>query len=97
MQGKCELCERDNVELTEHHLIPIQYGGRYLETCMICIPCHKQIHALYNNRELSYRLYTIKRLKNDYKLSRFITWIQKQPSTAIVTVKKYRKRKNTRY
>lgn len=89
----CDLCGREVSKITEHHLIPREEGGKDLETAMLCIPCHKQIHALYTNKELSVRLYTIQRLKNDEKIRRYLKFITKHPGDAHISVKKSR---NTR-
>lgn len=92
----CELCGRHPIETTEHHLIPKELGGRYKETAKLCIPCHKQIHALYSNRELSNRLYNIDKLQKDEKVRKFLTWIRKQPPSHLVTIKKSRERRRNR-
>ncbi|WP_096202212.1 hypothetical protein [Bacillus sp. FJAT-45350] len=87
-RGNCELCERENVTITVHHLTPREEGGNHLAKADLCIPCHKQIHALYSNKELAIRLNTIERLKDDEQLKRFIKYIQKQPSTQLIRVRK---------
>ncbi|WFD11518.1 HNH endonuclease [Tepidibacter hydrothermalis] len=84
----CELCEREGVETTQHHLTPREEGGKFMPTANLCIICHKQIHALYTNKELAQRLYTIQLLKNDEKVSKYLKWIKKQPPTTILKVKK---------
>jgi hypothetical protein len=91
--GICELCKRKEVETTEHHLTPKEKGGTFLPTAQLCIPCHKQIHALYSNEELAIRLNTIADLINDNKLSMYVKWIRKQPSTRLVRTKKSKERK----
>ncbi|WP_034850094.1 restriction endonuclease [Clostridium hydrogeniformans] len=96
MEGKCELCCRKGVELTEHHLVPKEYGGNDFDRAMLCIPCHKQIHALYGNRELAVRLYNIEKLKNDYRVKKFLRWIKKQPIANIVNVKKSKHKRRTK-
>ena len=49
----CELCRREGIKkVTEHHLIPREQGGRYGAIAMLCDDCHRQIHALYTNKEL---------------------------------------------
>lgn len=35
----CELCERDEVETTVHHLLPKEMGGTFGATANLCIPC----------------------------------------------------------
>ena len=40
-------------------------GGTFGPTANLCIPCHKQIHALYTNEEIAARLTSIDQLKDD--------------------------------
>ncbi|MCA1061998.1 HNH endonuclease [Rossellomorea sp. AcN35-11] len=94
--GTCELCLRQKVETTIHHLTPKEVGGTFLPTAQMCIPCHKQIHSLYTNDELGARLNTIEDLRRDEKIHRFIKWIRKQPSTRLVKTKKSNYRQNKR-
>lgn len=96
MMNTCELCGREQVETTVHHLLPKEMGGTFGPNANLCIPCHKQIHALYRNEEIAARLTTIDRLKNDEQLARFIKWIRKQPSTKIMKIKKSNERKRKR-
>lgn len=86
--GTCELCKREQVEITVHHLTPKEMGGTFLPTANLCIPCHKQIHALYTNGELAVRLNTIDLLRKDEKIAKFLKWIRKQPSTKIPLTRK---------
>ncbi|ERN52857.1 HNH endonuclease [Alkalihalophilus marmarensis] len=92
--GICELCERDNVQLTVHHLTPREEGGAHLETALLCIPCHKQIHAIYTNEELAIRLDTIPRLKDDEQIKKYIEWIRKQPSQTLIKTKKSKEKRS---
>ena len=92
----CELCEREDVDTTVHHLLPKEMGGTFGPTANLCIPCHKQIHALYTNEEIAARLTTIDKLKEDPQLSRFLKWIRKQPSTKLMKIKKSNDRKRRR-
>lgn len=86
----CELCDRTGVETTEHHLIPREEGGNKGPTADLCIPCHKNIHALYTNKELAVRLNTIEALKADEQIWKFIKWIRKQPSSTLIKTKRSR-------
>lgn len=86
--GICELCGRNEVVTTVHHLLPKETGGTFGPTAILCIPCHKQIHALYTNEEIAARLTTLKELREDEKLSSFIKWIRKQPSGKIMKIRK---------
>ena len=91
--GICELCGRHQVETTIHHLLPKEMGGTFGTTANLCIPCHKQIHALYRNEEIATRLTTLPDLRADEKLASFIKWIRKQPSTKIMKIKKSKERR----
>lgn len=88
MKGTCELCDRGEIELTIHHLTPRELGGSLLPIAYLCKPCHKQIHALYSNRELAIRLYNVVLLKDDEALKKYVKWIKKQPVTRAVKIKK---------
>jgi 5-methylcytosine-specific restriction enzyme A len=94
--GSCELCGRQMVETTVHHLLPKEMGGTFGSTANLCIPCHKQIHALYTNEEIATRLTTLTELRGDENLFRFIKWIRKQPSTKLMKIKKSNDRKGKR-
>ena len=84
----CELCKREVSELTEHHLLPKQRGGKCFNTTLLCKTCHKQIHALYTNRELGARLFSIDRLNNDSKIKKYLNFIKKYPGDTEINIKK---------
>lgn len=88
MKGTCELCERDEIELTVHHLTPREEGGSHMPTAMLCKACHKQIHALYSNRVLAIRLHTIMLLQDDEELKKYLKWVKKQPASTAVRTRK---------
>lgn len=88
MIGTCELCERENIVLTKHHLLPREEGGRVEHIANICEACHKQIHNTYTNKELAIRLDSIGKLKDDEKISKYLKFIRKQPSSKKIKSKK---------
>jgi 5-methylcytosine-specific restriction enzyme A len=92
--GTCELCERQHVATTVHHLTPKKVGGSFMPTGELCIPCHKQIHSLYTNEELGGRLNTIEDLKRDEKIRK---WIRKQPPSKLVKTKKSKDRRKRKH
>ncbi len=87
---QCELCEREMEQITIHHLIPRQYAKRKKAetgpTVNICSACHKQIHALFDNKFLAQELNTLEKLKNEPKMQIFLSWIKKQSSHKKVRV-----------
>lgn len=88
MIGTCELCERENIVLTKHHLLPREEGGNVEHIANICEACHKQIHNTYTNKELAIRLDSIDKLKDDEKISKYLKFIRKQPSSKKIKSKK---------
>ncbi|MCZ8523553.1 MULTISPECIES: HNH endonuclease [Paenibacillus] len=86
--GRCELCLRDEVQTTEHHLTPKEKGGTFLGTANLCIPCHKQIHALFTNAELAAGLHTLEALRANEAIAGFLRWIRKQPPSVLPRINK---------
>jgi len=85
----CELCRREEVpKVTEHHLIPREEGGKDGDVVWLCESCHKQIHALYSNKELAIRLNTLDSLANDDNILKYLKYIRKQPPSKKVKVLK---------
>ncbi|CAN5667185.1 hypothetical protein BH11ARM2_BH11ARM2_00450 [soil metagenome] len=90
----CQLCERDVPQTTVHHLVPKQVGRRKgkkvfeLPTTDLCPACHKQLHVLFPNRELSERLSTVEVLRREESVARFLGWVRRQPSERKVRVRK---------
>ncbi len=91
--GTCELCGRSGVQTTVHHLTPKEIGGTFLPVASLCIPCHKQIHALFSNEELADSLNTIKSLQHNDRMQKYLKWIRKQPPTRVPGTKKSRRKR----
>jgi 5-methylcytosine-specific restriction endonuclease McrA len=87
---QCELCDRDLERLTVHHLVPKQSTKRKKEnpgpTANICSACHRQIHALFDNKYLAKELNTIEKLKQEPQMQKFLSWVKKQDPGKRVTV-----------
>jgi hypothetical protein len=92
---RCQLSEREIGQLTVHHLIPKQHTKRKKiapsPTIDICYPCHKQIHALFDNKHLARELNTLEKLKDQPQVQKFLTWIKKQTPNKRVTVRRKNK------
>lgn len=86
---KCELCGREILksEESKHHLIPKCMGGNKDEVVILHEICHKQIHALFTDRQLSKVYNTMDKLKDHYDVQRFIKWIGKKPLGFNIKVK----------
>ncbi|WP_207401787.1 HNH endonuclease [Psychrobacter pygoscelis] len=99
MEGTCEMCGREGIKLTRHHLIPRSRHNkprtrRYFsreqmvgEIAMLCRPCHSQIHRLFANHELASYYHSIERLKDHSEMAKFINWIKKRPAGLKIRVR----------
>lgn len=78
---RCALCEREIVEGlgSEHHLVPRDNGGNHGACVFLHEICHKHLHALFGNKDLAKRLYTIEKLKEHKDIQRFLVWISDKP------------------
>ena len=87
----CAMCDREVTETTRHHLIPrTRHGSKRTrktftreavrETVELCRACHKQIHALFTEKELAREYYGLDRLRAHPDMEKFLAWIRKQPA-----------------
>ncbi|WP_256871999.1 HNH endonuclease [Nostoc sp. TCL26-01] len=79
---QCQLCQRQMEHLTIHHLVPRQNTKRKKQdpspTVNICSACHRQIHALFDNKLLARELNTLEKLSNEPQMQKFLAWVIKQ-------------------
>lgn len=87
------LCERDVPALSAHHLTPKQVGKRKgqkvsdLPKAMFCTACHRQLHSLFDNKELATRLDSVEALREDEAVAKYLAWVKKQPGETAVRVR----------
>lgn len=89
---RCELCDRYVTGLTKHHLIPRarhhnkkarkQFERAVMTTqiAWLCRPCHKQVHALFSEKELAESYFEVSRLRKHPEMQIFIEWIANKPA-----------------
>src|SRR5690349_111604 len=79
-ETKCSLCEREvpTDMMTLHHLRPKEKGGKAEHRTPLCRPCHKQLHAVFSNKDLARSLDSIELLRAAPQLQPFLRWIRKQ-------------------
>lgn len=94
----CELCRRSGEALTVHHLIPrarhrskrtrreFTREERTNRTALLCRPCHKQVHAVLDEKELARAYHCVEALRMHPEIDRFVTWIATRPSGTTVPV-----------
>jgi 5-methylcytosine-specific restriction endonuclease McrA len=93
--GKCELCGRFVRELTRHHLVPRSrhkkkrtkkaFERREMEkrVALLCRPCHRNVHAAIENKELEQKYNTLEALAAHPSIRRFTRWIGNKPHGAV--------------
>lgn len=103
-KGRCELCEREVAQLSRHHLVPrTRHGSRrsrraedrreLLErVARLCAPCHKQVHALFSEKELERAYDTLEKLAAHPEVQRFVAWVRSRPDGTHVPALRARRR-----
>lgn len=81
----CELCVRDWVPLTYHHLVPravhdkVRRRGWHAEwrltsVAWLCRACHSFVHGIASNEELAREWYTVELLMEREDVRRWVKW-----------------------
>ena len=74
----CALCGRElGTQWNKHHLVPKSQKGK--ETINLHLVCHRQIHALFSEKELARHYHTIERLLEHEDMAKFVRWIASKP------------------
>jgi hypothetical protein len=76
----CSLCGRFQ-PTSRHHLAPRARGGKNGPITPLCGACHRQLHALYSNRELAERLASLDALRADARVAAYLRWVEKAGRT----------------
>lgn len=82
----CEICERDWIPLTYHHLIPRSTHERVLKrgwheewelnrVAWLCRACHSFVHRLASNEELAREWHTVERLLDREDVRSWAGWV----------------------
>lgn len=85
---ECEICLRDWIPLTYHHLIPRQVHAKALKrgwheawqlnaVAWLCRACHNFVHDIASNEELARELWSIDRLTARQDVQEFATWLSR--------------------
>ncbi|EKG10742.1 hypothetical protein MPH_12125 [Macrophomina phaseolina MS6] len=84
----CELCERDWVPLTYHHLIPRQTHAKALKrgwaeawelnkVAWLCRACHSYVHSVAGNEELAREWASVERLMSREDVQKWVKWVSR--------------------
>ncbi|KAL1863037.1 hypothetical protein Daus18300_008193 [Diaporthe australafricana] len=83
---ECEMCGRDWVPLTYHHLIPRFVHAKALKrgwhredelqsVAWLCRACHSFVHRFAGHEQLARELYTVERLLDQEDVRSFAAWV----------------------
>ncbi|KAI0121687.1 YisB protein [Xylariales sp. AK1849] len=84
----CELCDRDWINLTYHHLIPrfvhakvLKRGWHRVEdlqsVAWLCAACHRFVHQFASHEDLARNFYTVDLLLEQEEVVQFAKWVGK--------------------
>lgn len=84
----CEICERDWIPLTYHHLIPksvyakVLKRGWHLEekldsVAWLCRQCHSFVHQMAGNEELAREYYIVELLMEREDMRNWAKWVER--------------------
>jgi len=84
----CEICERDWVPMTYHHLIPKQVHAKVLKrgwheeqqlnsVAWLCRACHSFVHRMAPNEELAREWFTVDRICEREDVQKWAQWVQR--------------------
>lgn len=82
----CELCDRDWIPLSYHHLIPKFVHAKAVKrgwhtedelnnVAWLCRACHTYVHRVASHEELAREFYTVERLGEREDVGRFVEWV----------------------
>jgi len=82
----CEICERDWVPLTYHHLIPRGVHAKVLKrgwhdeqllnsVAWLCRACHSFVHRMASNEELARHWYTVESICTRDDVQKWAQWV----------------------
>ena len=87
----CELCQREAVSVTRHHLIPraVHRKPRTTRTfkpgelkgriAILCAACHKFVHSVLSEKELAAEYTTLENLRTHPEIQKFVQWVSNKP------------------
>lgn len=83
---ECEICSREHIPLTYHHLIPRSVHAKVLkrgwhtedrlnDVAWLCRACHSFVHSCASNEELAREWFTVERLLEREDVRGFAGWV----------------------
>ncbi len=84
----CELCERECLRFTEHHLVPRSRGGKLGPKARLCPTCHRQLHAMFSETTLAKELSSLESLRANPEVAGYLKWAKRQKGPANFRVRR---------
>jgi hypothetical protein len=86
--SECEICEREHLPLTYHHLIPRAVHAKVVKrgwhsswelnkVAWLCRACHSFVHRLATNEELAKEWYSVDLLLERDDVQKWAAWVSK--------------------
>lgn len=84
----CEICGREHLPLTYHHLIPRQMHGKAVKrgwhkewalqkVAWLCRACHSFLHRILTNEEMAREWYDVENLVRREDVQNWANWIRR--------------------
>ena len=89
----CELCGRESLRFTGHHLTPRSQGGKFGPVARLCSTGHRQLHAMFSEATLARELNSIASLQADPQFAAYLRWARRQKGAAGFRVRRSRHRR----
>ncbi len=89
----CELCKRESVRFTSHHLVPRSRGGKFGPQVKLCPTCHRQLHAMFSESTLAKELNSIEALRANPEFSDYLKWARHQKGPTSFRVRRSKNRR----
>ena len=102
--GVCELCDRESIDISEHHLIPkTTHTNRRVRRLFsreemtqrkvdMCQPCHKTVHTFFSEKELALVFNTLEALKSDPRIQKYLAWVRGRGANLRLKGRRYRQK-----
>ena len=74
----CDLCQRESLRFTNHHLVPRSRGGKSGPKARLCPTCHRQLHAMFSEATLAKELNSIATLRANPEVASYLNWARRQ-------------------
>ena len=86
----CEICDREQLPLTYHHLIPRQMHDKAVKrgwhkewelnkVAWLCRACHSFLHRIASNEELARDLFSVEALMEREDVQKWAQWVGRVP------------------